>query len=149
MKHLSVLLTLTLLLIVSNSAFAACEIDIEAGDGLSYSLDTIEVESSCEEVTINFTHTGQMPVEAMGHNWVLTATTDFQAVATAGMSAGADNNYVPVDDERVIAYTSVIGGGGETSVTFSISDLDPAGSYTFFCSFPGHWGVMKGEFKII
>lgn len=149
MKHANVILTLALLLFGSTSAFAVCEVDIETGDGLTYSMQTIEVEKSCGNVTIHLTHTGQMPAEAMGHNWVLSATSDYQAVAMDGMSAGVDNSYVPVDDDRVIAYTPVIGGGEKTSITFSIADLDPAGSYTFFCSFPGHWSVMNGEFKII
>jgi len=83
-----------------------------------------------------------------GHNWVLSKTADFQAIAQAGMSAGIDNNYVPQNDPRVLASTKVIGGGESTSITFSISALDKAGDYTFFCSFPGHWAIMKGSFKI-
>lgn len=79
---------------------------------------------------------------------MLSRTEDTEAVNRDGNKAGLKNEYVKPDDERVIASTDVIGGGEETSITFSIDDLDPAGDYTFFCSFPGHFGMMSGEFRI-
>ena len=68
-----------------------------------------------------------------------------QAVATAGMSAGAAANYVPADDKRVIAHASLVGGGASTSATFAGSLLKAGGNYEFFCSFPGHYALMKGK----
>jgi len=136
-------------LLASGTASADCEIDIQVGDMLSFSTDSIEVESSCETVTVNLEHTGKLPVEAMGHNWVLSRAEDFQAVATAGMSAGVEGNYVPAGDDRVIAATSLVGGGESTSVSFSIAGLDAGADYTFFCTFPGHWSVMQGSFTIV
>lgn len=125
-----------------------CTFDVEVGDGLSYSVgDTMEASADCAEITINLKHTGTLPKEGMGHNWVLTETSEFQSVAQAGMSAGIPGNYVPADDARVLAATDLIGGGESTSITFSTENLDPAGDYTFFCSFPGHWAVMQGKFK--
>ena len=50
-------------------------------------------------------------------------------------------------DARVIAHTKIIGGGQTTSVTFPTSKLKKGEAYTFFCSFPGHWSIMKGAFK--
>ena len=94
-------------------------------------------------------HTGAMPANVMGHNWVLTNNTDFMPVAQAGGAAGIENNYVPAGDQRVLAATTIIGGGQETSVTFSIDSLVVGDDYTFFCSFPGHYAIMKGAFKVI
>ena len=145
MKQLWALLPLLL----ANGAFAACEFDVEVGDSLQFSVSEIEVDASCESVTINLAHTGQLPAAAMGHNWVLTTDADFQEVATAGMGVGLEGNYVPSGDDRVIAATKIIGGGEATSVSFSIDALDAADSYTFFCSFPGHWSIMKGSFRIV
>ena len=71
-----------------------------------------------------------------------------QSVATAGMSTGLDNDYMPADMSKVIAHTEIIGGGESTSVTFDVSELSKDVNYSFFCSFPGHWGVMKGQFII-
>ncbi|MEM6583544.1 MAG: azurin [Pseudomonadota bacterium] len=135
-------------LFLSNTALAECVFDVDVGDNLAYSVSEITVDKTCAEVTINLKHTGTLPATAMGHNWVLTNTADVAALGTAGMGAGPQNNYVPVDDSRVFANTKIIGGGESTSVTFSIADLDPAGDYTYFCSFPGHWAAMKGTFKI-
>ena len=136
-------------LLLANGAFAACEFDVDVGDSLQFSVSEMEVDASCDSVTVNLQHTGQLPAAAMGHNWVLTTDADFQDVATAGMSAGLESDYVPSGDDRVIAATKIIGGGESTSVTFSIDGLDAAGSYTFFCSFPGHWSIMKGSFRIV
>ena len=77
-------------------------------------------------------------------NWVMTAKADGQAVATDGMSAGLDNNYIKPNDERVIGATEIIGGGEETSTTFSVKGLSKDEDYMFFCSFPGHIGIMQG-----
>lgn len=122
-----------------------CELSIEGNDAMQFNKPTLAVAADCTEVTLTLKHTGKLPVATMGHNWVLTETSAFQPVATAGMGAGLPNNYVPKDDARVIAHTKVIGGGETTSVTFPVSKLKKGGDYTFFCSFPGHWTVMKGK----
>ncbi len=112
-----------------------CALVIEGNDAMQYNLKEMSVPATCKEVTVTLNHTGKMPVTAMGHNWALANTADYQAVATAGMSAGADNNYLPKDDPRVLAHTKLVGGGESTSVTFKTDGL--AGKdLTFFCSFP-------------
>ena len=128
---------------------AACQLTIEANDRMQFNTLTMEAPASCAEITVTLTHTGQLPREGMGHNWVLTASGDFNDVANEGMKAGLANNYMPVGDTRVIAGTEIIGGGDTTSVTFSTSGMTAGGEYTYFCSFPGHWGMMKGAFKLV
>ena len=126
----------------------SCNQVIEGNDMLQFNLKEMVVSSSCSEITVTLKHTGAMPANVMGHNWVLTNTADFMPVATAGGGAGMANNYVPVNDARVIAASAVIGGGAETSVTFSGDLLSAGGDYTFFCSFPGHYAIMKGSFVV-
>jgi azurin len=63
------------------------------------------------------------------------------------MSAGIENSYVKPNDDRVYAFTKVIGGGESTSITFSTASMTPGGDYSFFCSFPGHWAIMQGKFE--
>jgi len=47
-------------------------------------------------------------------------------------------------------WRSKIVGGGETdSVTFAVTKLGAADSYTYFCSFPGHSAIMKGTLKLV
>ncbi|WP_018984840.1 azurin [Salinimonas chungwhensis] len=125
-----------------------CETTIESNDAMQYNKKEIVVPASCEEFTLTLTHTGKMEKAVMGHNWVLTESGEAQAVATDGMAAGIDNGYLKPDDERIIANTDLIGGGGESSVTFSVSDLNKSEDYTFFCSFPGHISLMKGTLKV-
>ncbi|MEM1436312.1 MAG: azurin [Pseudomonadota bacterium] len=131
------------------AAAAECDVEVSVGDTLAFSTKSIEVPSSCETVTVKLTHTGSMAKNLMGHNWVLTQEADLQAVATAGMTAGVDGNYLPEGDARVLAATDLIGGGESASVSFASADLEAGKSYAFFCSFPGHWAVMRGTFKLV
>jgi len=131
------------------NAADSCEQVIEGNDMLQFNLKEMKVSAACGSVTVTLKHTGVMAAEIMGHNWVLTSDADFMPVATAAAGAGLENNYVPVGDDRVLAATSIIGGGEETSVTFSIGSFSAGDDYTFFCSFPGHYAIMKGSFKVI
>ena len=132
---------------ISSSA-EGCSFDIEVGDNLQFSMEAMSVSASCKDVTVNLRHIGNMPVSAMGHNWVLTKDSDSAEVASDGADAGIDNDYVKPADARVIAYTPLIGGGESTSITFSFNKLDSNSEYTFFCSFPGHSFVMRGVLNI-
>jgi azurin len=140
---------LPLLALIATPAFAACEFDIDVQDNMLFSMQEMEVPASCETVTVNLQHKGNLPAVAMGHNWVLTKTADVQGVAMDGIAAGLKQEYLKPGDERVIAATKIIGGGESTSVTFSLEGLDPSADYQYFCSFPGHWSMMKGTFRII
>ncbi|HEY9182248.1 MAG TPA: azurin [Gammaproteobacteria bacterium] len=121
-----------------------CSLTIEGNDQIQFNKKELRVSKSCKEVTVTLKHVGQLAANVMGHNWVLTATGDYQAVATAGQAAGAPN-FVPAGDARVLAASSVIGGGQETSVKFDLSKLTAGGDYTYFCSFPGHFVLMNGK----
>lgn len=125
-----------------------CKLTIDSNDQMKYDKDSLTVSSECSEVTLTLTHSGKMAVEQMGHNWVLAESGDVQGIAQDGISAGLDNDYVKPDDERVIATTEQIGGGESTSITFSLEGLEAGGNYEFFCSFPGHVAMMRGDFII-
>ncbi|WP_428100357.1 azurin [Candidatus Rariloculus sp.] len=124
-----------------------CAVTIEGNDQIQFVQSELRVSSSCTEATLTLVHIGQLAGNIMGHNWVLSTTNDWQAVAQAGQASGPPN-YAPEGDERVIAATAVIGGGEEVSITFDISGLEPGGDYTYFCSFPGHFVLMNGNFII-
>lgn len=122
-----------------------CDIAIEGNDAMKFNKTTIAVAAECSTVRLTLKHSGKLPVAAMGHNWVLTDSSAYQAVATAGTTAGAAAGYLPKNDSRVIANTKLIGGGETATVEFPTSKLKKGGDYTFFCSFPGHWTQMKGK----
>ena len=130
---------------ISNTAWSQeCAATIEGNDAIQFNLAEITVDAGCSEFTLTLKHVGSLAANVMGHNWVLTASSDYEAVAMAGQNAGLDNHYVPPGDARVLASTEVIGGGMETSVTFSTAGLEAGGDYMYFCSFPGHYVLMKG-----
>lgn len=123
----------------------ACAATIDANDQIQFVQDELTVSASCESFSLTLRHIGTLDAKVMGHNWVLTTTADYEAVAVAGQNSGADNDYVPPGDERVLAATQIIGGGEETTISFDPSMLEPGGDYTFFCSFPAHYVLMNGR----
>lgn len=141
---------LALLGLASTPLLAAeCSVDVESTDQMTFNTQAISVSKSCKTFTVNLKHTGSLPKTAMGHNWVLSKTADMPGIATDGISAGPDASYLKAGDERVIAYTDLIGGGESTSVTFDVSKLAAGEDYSFFCSFPGHYSLMKGSLALV
>lgn len=143
--HIRILVAL-LLLAAAPTAFArTCKLAIESNDAMRFDQAELKVAASCSKVELTLKHAGKMPVTAMGHNWVLAKTADFRSLAIAGQRASAADSYLPKGDARVIAHTKLVGGGESTTITFATSALAKGGDYTFFCSFPGHWNLMKGK----
>ena len=139
------LVAVSLLTLASSQLMAAeCKTTIDSTDQMSFNSKAIEIDKSCKTFTVELTHSGSLPKNVMGHNWVLSKTDDMQPIATAGMAAGIDKNYLPEGDARIIAHTKVIGAGETDSVTFDVSKLAAGEAYGFFCSFPGHISMMKG-----
>ena len=136
---------LALALAASSSVWAAdCSTEIDGNDAIQFNKATMEIPKGCKDFTVKLVHTGKLPKAQMGHNWVLTKTTDMDTVVTEGAAAGMDYNYIKPGDKRVIAHTKVVGGGESDSVTFATSALKAGDSYMYFCSFPGHSAIMKG-----
>ena len=95
---------------------------------------------SRQKITLTLNHNGKLDKKIMGHNFVLLkAGVDVVDFATRALEA-RDNEYIPEGDET-IAYTKLIGGGESDTITF---DAPTKGSYNYICSFPGHYGIMKG-----
>jgi len=139
-------LCMTALFLISRVSVAdVCQLNINATDTMRFEQQTLQVESQCSEVEVTLHNTGKLPVSAMGHDWVLTKTADVAAVANAGMSAGLANNYQKPGDPRIVAATKIIGGGESSTVRFSTAQLDSGSSYSYFCSAPGHFSIMKGR----
>ena len=139
-------LALGLLAFAGQANGQECDLVIEGNDLIQFVQPELRVSSECTEVTVTLKHIGNLAANIMGHNWVLTTTADWEAVAQAGQAAGPP--YVPVGDARVLAATDLIGGGEETAVTFDLSGLEAGGDYTYFCSFPGHFVLMNGKLII-
>ncbi len=148
MKIKSLALSLLLSTITGTTMAAECSIAITSNDAMQFDTKSIVVSSACKEFTVKLTHSGKLAKNVMGHNWVLSKAEDKQAIASDGMTAGLDNNYLKPGDARIIASTPIIGGGENTSVTFSVSKLKAGVPYTFFCSYPGHNAIMQGSLTL-
>ena len=139
------------LLAIAGNAFGAdkvCKLEITGTDAMQYDKKELSVAADCTQVELTLHHSGKLPAQAMGHNWVLAKTADVSGIASDGVGAGFAKDHIKDGDARVIAHTKIVGGGQSTSVTFPMSKLKAGESYTFFCSFPGHSSIMKGSFKI-
>ncbi|TPG86572.1 azurin [Pseudomonas mandelii] len=139
------LVAVSLLTLASSQLMAAeCKVTVDSTDQMSFDTKEISIDKSCKTFTVELKHSGNLPKNVMGHNWVLSKTADMQPIATDGLSAGIEKNYLKEGDARIIAHTKIIGAGETDSVTFDISKLAAGESYGFFCSFPGHISMMKG-----
>jgi len=137
------------LLLASANAFAAktCKVELTGSDAMQFDKKEVSVAADCTDVEITLHHSGKLPAQAMGHNVVIAKTSDMAGIAGDGAGAGFANDHIKQGDQRVIAHTKIVGGGQSTSVTFPTSKLKAGEAYSFFCSFPGHWSIMKGAFK--
>jgi azurin len=117
-------------------------IELTANDRMQFS-DTLFKVNVAEKVVVKLTNIGNMPKESMGHNFaVLNTHTDFVAFATEAMKA-RDTEYIPAGmKSAVIAHTKLIGPNESDEITFT---LPAAGIYDFLCTFPGHYGSMRGK----
>ncbi|MEM9327388.1 MAG: azurin [Bacteroidota bacterium] len=120
---------------------------IEGNDLMQFNLKELKVMEG-QIVKLTLVHSGQMAVEAMGHNWILLDKgTDKGAFGQAAIAA-RENDYVPQEGEMadaILAYTGLVGGGEETSVVFTAPSF---GYYDYICSFPGHYAIMQGTLVV-
>lgn len=94
------------------------------------------------KVKITLINEGEDPT--MIHNIVFVQEGTLEVTARAAIAAGPDKEFVP-NSPTVIA-ASPLAQPGET-VTFEF-DAPKAGTYEFFCSYPGHWQQMNGKFIV-
>ena len=137
---------------VERSAFPAATdeskgnvVVIEGNDQMKFNKTEIRVKAG-QKVTLTLKHVGKMEKNVMGHNWALLAKD--AVVATVGNAAAmeADNDYIPADmSDQIIVHTKMLGGGESDTIEF---DAPEPGTYTFMCTFPGHYALMKGTFIV-
>jgi azurin len=125
-----------------------CIINISAADNMMFDTKKITIDTSCPSIKVNFAHKGKMPVQAGGHNVVILEAKNFNTVVSKiDMKLGAENGFLP-DMPEVIAKTPIIAGGQETQLTMDPSSLKKDKKYSFICSFPGHYAIMKGNIAL-
>lgn len=121
------------------------QIRLTGNDQMQFNKEELRAEAG-QTVSLTLEHVGQLPETAMGHNFVLLEKeTDVADFAQRAAQAGS-NDYIPEGSEEIIANTEMVGGGESTTIEFKVPE-EP-GTYTFICSFPGHYVQMQGRFIV-
>jgi azurin len=121
-------------------------IELVGTEDMKFSVTSITAKPG-EQVHVRLTAKGAMPKIAMAHNFVLLKKgVDPVAFATAAMNARATDFVPPEKKADIIANTTLAAAGETVEVTFK---APAAGTYTFICSFPGHFQAgMKGTLTV-
>lgn len=83
--------------------------------------------------------------DEVGHNWVLVKPGQEAEVMASSKAAGDDKDWLNVDDPAIVAHTRLIEGGQSNTITFTAAP----GTYTYLCTFPGHYAAgEKGTLVI-
>ncbi len=116
-------------------------IQLDGMDNMKYDKTLFKIKAG-QDVKLTMKNVGKLPKEAMSHNVVILAQgTDVQAFGEAAVAAKPDHIPAAMATD-VIAHTKLLGPGESDNITFKIPD---AGVYDFICTFPGHFGTMKGK----
>jgi azurin len=107
------------------------------GDNLAFNQKTLSVKSGS---VVELTFENNAKTALMPHNWVLAKPGSEAAVAAAAVQAGQAAGWFS-ETQDVLAHTKLVNPGERVTVRFL---APPAGRYPYFCSFPGHYTVMKG-----
>lgn len=93
-------------------------------------------------VSLHFKNPDLMP-----HNVLILQPGAVDKVGEAAdtMADGFEKHFVP-DLPEVLFATPLVQAGEEATLHFKAPDIP--GEYPFICSFPGHWGMMRGVLKV-
>ncbi len=125
-------------------------VSITADDKMMYDTTSFEVKAGTN-IKVALKNIGMIPKIAMGHNFVLLkkGETAFgfgpQVMVNGGTHA---NGFIPSPSkgqEKIIAYTKMLGPGEEDSVVFTAPE---PGEYEYLCTFPGHFALMRGKMTV-
>lgn len=132
----------------SAPAAAPKEVVIEGDDAMQFSINEIQVKRG-EMVKVILKNVGKMPIETMGHNFVLLALrTDVNEFLLASSTEEKNEYIAPSFKSKVLVHTKLIGPGETAEVTFTAPRN--SGQYDFVCSFPGHAVAgMKGKLIVL
>ncbi|HHM21395.1 MAG TPA: hypothetical protein ENJ20_05165 [Bacteroidetes bacterium] len=108
------------------------------GNTLKFETEEFTVKAG-STVTAVMDNTATSP--ALLHNVVMCSpNSNINELGLAAVKAGEETGYVP-DDERVKFVVPMAKPGEKTEIKFV---APPPGDYPFFCSYPGHFGLMQG-----
>jgi azurin len=118
-------------------------IEITGNDEMKFDVTSFEVKPG-QKMTLTLTNIGELPKEAMAHNWILLEKGTDAAKLVAAGADHPESDYIPADQAtHVLARTKLLGPDESENITFT-APIEP-GPYDYICSFPDHYaGGMKG-----
>ncbi len=122
-------------------------LQITGDDTMHYNVTRLEAQAG-ESLRVVFTNIGKMPKQAMAHNWVLLkpcSEADFNAFGMAAVMA-TPTHIPPGKAAQIIAQTRLLGPGESETIDFKAPG-EP-GEYSFLCTFPGHFALMRGKLVV-
>ena len=127
----------------------SCEMSVRVDDSLRFKPNVIEIPAQCNEFKVVLRHFGRLPRVASPRNWVLVKAEDAEAVARAGVEAGAASDFVKPGDARVLASSEVIGRDETAVINLPVQALVPGNTYTFLSTIPGFSPALRGSLEVL
>lgn len=94
--------------------------------------------------TVKLTFTNKSSTKGMLHNFVLVKLGTGSKVASAGISAGKAQEFVPKSND-VLVFTAIADLGETIEIEF---EAPAKGSYHYICTYPGHTNMI-GRLNVI
>ena len=140
MKLKQVLFPSLFSLVIAGSLSAASQevksVTISAFDTIKYSVTKIEAHPG-QKVVVQLKNEGNLPKEAMGHNWILLKLgVDPLAYSIAAIGAKAENYQPKSHADKVLASIPILGPKESGKTSFTAPSVP--GTYPYVCSFPAH-----------
>lgn len=145
----------------AEASAADCALIIEGTDQMQYQvggkpLKTMTVPTNCPQHTFTVTlkHVGKLPKQVMGHNFVVSATSDAKSINDEAVKLGPSKDYLvdmklePFKTKVIATAMKLLAGGESEDIKIDTSRLKKGGDYTFFCTFPGHFTMMQGKLEV-
>ena len=122
-------------------------VEITGDDFMKFNVTSFEAKPG-QSVTVKLKNIGELPKEAMAHNWVLLTKEAYTPRFIEAGTSHAERDYIAFEQEfYVLAKTRMLGPGESDSVTFNAPRAP--GTYDYVCTFPEHYaGGMKGVMTV-
>ncbi len=119
----------------SGGTAAAAAVTVNTGAGAENAFIPATLEAAAGAMTVTFNNKGAVP-----HNWTLVKAGEEDKAVTESMTAAPDYKFA-----GALAQTKTINGGTSETVTATLA----AGTYSYICTFPGHYALgMKGTLTV-
>jgi len=125
------------------------KIVIQSNDLMKYDKSAINVEKGkAYEITLK--NVGKLPKVAMGHNLIILKpginALNFGQDLITKYGATVQNEWNPVKGSMfILKQTKMLGPGEQETLKIK---FDKRGAYHYLCSFPGHFGQMRGIINV-